>query len=95
MPAMQQCWLLVIKFSTMEENLNLDYNIKLLVLKALNKFKKIGPAAEALGVSERTLKRYKRGYRIKRGGKRYYENVRKLPIIEPKPKVYATSQYQS
>jgi transcriptional regulator of acetoin/glycerol metabolism len=46
------------------ENLNLDHNIKLLLLKALNKYKWESEAAEALGVSKKTLWRYKNTYGI-------------------------------
>lgn len=61
-----------------EEILNLDYNIKLLTLRALNKFPgDRKSAARALGISWRTLQRYKNRFRIRRQerhwGKYYIE----------------------
>lgn len=48
----------------MQENLNIFYNIKLLVIKALNKHDTHAAAAKALGISERTLYHYKNVFRI-------------------------------
>jgi len=47
-----------------EEKLNLDYHIKRLMLKALNKQPTIALAATELGISERTLYRWMDEYKI-------------------------------
>lgn len=55
----------------MTENLNLEFHIKRLVIKALNKFNSDTKAAEALGISIRTLYHWKRKFKLV---KRVYEN---------------------
>lgn len=47
----------------MAEDLNIRNNIRILVLKALNKFEH-GQAAAALGTSKRTLSRLKREFSV-------------------------------
>ena len=47
-----------------QEILNIDYHVKNLVLKALNKYPTVEQSAAALGVSLRTLLRYKQTYGI-------------------------------
>lgn len=47
-----------------QENLNIDYNCKRLILKALNKHPTIAEAAAALGMSERTLYRWMEEYKV-------------------------------
>jgi predicted transcriptional regulator len=47
------------------ETLNIDYNIRELVLKALNKTQYRYEAAKLLGVSDRSLNRYMESYNIK------------------------------
>ena len=46
------------------ENLNLDFHVKRLTLKALNRYHLRKDAAEALGINERTLYRYRHQYDI-------------------------------
>ncbi len=46
------------------EILNLDYHVCRLTVKALNKFKEYEEAAKALGVTTRTLRNYKRQFKI-------------------------------
>lgn len=48
----------------MTETLNIDYNIKQLVIKALNKFRYEHEAAAALKVSTRSLYRYKHRFAL-------------------------------
>lgn len=48
----------------MQENLNLIDNYKMIAIKALNKVKYVKPAAELMGVSERTLIRWKKEFDI-------------------------------
>ena len=43
----------------MQENLNLVDNYKAVAIKALNKTKEVKRAAELMGISERTLHRWK------------------------------------
>ena len=47
------------------ETLNIDYNIRELVLKALNKTQYRYEAAKLLGISDRSLNRYMESYDIK------------------------------
>lgn len=47
-----------------EEILNIDYHVKQMCLKALNRTQKIVIAAQLLGVSARTLYRYMQEYGI-------------------------------
>lgn len=47
-----------------EDNLNIDYHIRILVVKALNRTHNITKGAELLGITERTLYNYKRQYSI-------------------------------
>lgn len=68
-----------------EEILNIDYNIQILCIKALNKFDYKRDAAKALGISERNLYRLIERYNIVREtafGGRYFvaERVRCLRI---------------
>lgn len=49
-----------------EEILNIDYNVKILVLKALNKFKKREIVAEKLGITRRHLYNYIKNYSLYR-----------------------------
>jgi len=48
----------------MDENLNIDYHIKILLLKALERAPKRKDAAALLGISQRTLTRYIHIYNI-------------------------------
>lgn len=67
-----------------QENLNLEEHRKILVLKALNRNASFTAAAEALGVSRRTVARDIKVYNIKKIDGRYLavEN-RKGIQIEP------------
>lgn len=47
-----------------DETLNIQYHIKIMVLKALNRSRFQSEAAGLLGVSERTLHRYKKDFGI-------------------------------
>ena len=47
-----------------EEILNIEYHTKILVIKALNRSGMSCEAAQLLGISERTLYRYKKQYNI-------------------------------
>jgi hypothetical protein len=49
-----------------EEILNIDFNVRRMVLKALNRFTIQKDAAKALGISDRTLIKYKEHYNIVR-----------------------------
>jgi hypothetical protein len=53
------------------ENLNLDHNLKMLCLRALQKHRTFQPASLALGVSERTLGRWCRRWGIRKVDDRY------------------------
>ena len=57
-----------------EEILNIDYHIKRLTLKALNRFPTTQEAANALGYSARQVLRFKKQFNIKRSrkSKEYY-----------------------
>jgi len=46
------------------EVLNIDYHVKHMTIKALNKFNKIELAAAALGVNKRTISRYQKRFNI-------------------------------
>lgn len=48
----------------MNESLNIEYNKRQLMLKALKKFGRVVPAAKALGISKTTLHAYKRKFNI-------------------------------
>lgn len=48
----------------MNENLNILHNYKITAIKALNKTGKVKEAAELLGISERTLVRWKKDFNI-------------------------------
>ncbi|HVZ95419.1 MAG TPA: hypothetical protein VG847_00985 [Chitinophagaceae bacterium] len=50
----------------MEESLNIEEKRRNLVLKALNKFAREKEAYKALGISEKTLSRYKKNYGIEK-----------------------------
>lgn len=43
-------------------NLNIEYHRRLYILTALKRFKTLKEAAKALGISDRTLLRYKKMY---------------------------------
>lgn len=47
-----------------DEILNIEYHVKRIVLKALNKTRFVKQAADMVGVSERTLHRYKKDFNI-------------------------------
>ena len=49
-----------------EEILNIEFNVKQMVLRALNKFGMITSAATALSIGERTLYNYKNRFNIKK-----------------------------
>lgn len=53
-------------FSPTEENLNIEHNKKMLIIKALNQSHKVKGAASLLGISERTLFRYINDFSIVR-----------------------------
>lgn len=46
----------------MDENLNIEYHVRRLVLIALGKFKTRKEAAQALGITPRTLARYQKKF---------------------------------
>ena len=48
----------------MEETLNIDYHTRRLVLKAMNKHRRIKEAALALGISERWLQELRHRYGV-------------------------------
>lgn len=48
------------------EILNIDYHVKILVLKALNKYNKLSLAYKALGCSEKHLWKLRKKYRIEK-----------------------------
>jgi len=48
----------------MQENLNLDYHIKRLIIIALAKYKTETEQSRALGVSKRTLYNYRKRYSL-------------------------------
>lgn len=50
--------------ATTEETLNIEYHVKRKVLKALNKFPTVEKASHALGLTARTLYRYKHQWSI-------------------------------
>jgi hypothetical protein len=54
-----------------EEILNIELHTKILVMKALARKPNLTAAAEALGVSLRTLHRYKVAYKIRLVGEQY------------------------
>jgi hypothetical protein len=51
---------------TLGEDLNISRNIKKLVISSLNKSSSDKEAAQLLGISDRTLNRYKHVYKIKK-----------------------------
>jgi hypothetical protein len=65
----------------MNENLNLEYNKKQLLLKALKKYKSPRLAAPALGICERTVGRMIWRYGIKRDFNGYYEPAKTLTAV--------------
>jgi hypothetical protein len=48
------------------ENLNLEYNVRILILKAMEKYKYEFDQAQALKISNRTLQKYKREFGLQR-----------------------------
>lgn len=48
----------------MTENLNIQHNIKILVIKALKRAKTVKEAAGLLGITARTLFNYKRKFGV-------------------------------
>jgi hypothetical protein len=48
------------------ENLNLEYNVRILILKAMEKYKYEAEQAKALGITMRTLNEYKRQFGLQR-----------------------------
>lgn len=68
-----------------KEILNIDYHVKRMCLKALNKYNgNREKAGVLLGISSRTLTRYIRMYHLKRiweDGYIRYEDERKLKIV--------------
>jgi hypothetical protein len=56
----------------MQEPLNIEYHIKKMLVKALNKTDNVSQAAQLLGVSERTAFRMKASYGIKKGSDGLY-----------------------
>ena len=64
------------------EILNVEYNCKVLIIKALNSCKQINKAAIKLGISERMLHIYLNKYSIrKKQGQ--YETVTKKVVAQP------------
>lgn len=51
---------------TLDEDLNINTNVKKLVIASLNKSSLDKEAAQLLGISDRTLTRYKNVYNIKK-----------------------------
>jgi hypothetical protein len=51
---------------TLDEDLNINTNVKKLVIASLNKSFSDKEAAQLLGISDRTLTRYKNVYNIKK-----------------------------
>lgn len=49
-----------------DEILNIDYNIKKMIVRRMNEKKTLSEAAESLGIALRTLYRYRWRYNIKR-----------------------------
>lgn len=66
----------------MSEILNLDYNYKRLLVKALNKAQTISEAAFLLGITERTIHRWKNKFNIvfNNIGK-FWEEDKPKPVI--------------
>jgi hypothetical protein len=65
----------------MSEILNIEYHVKRLVLLALNKSARQFEAAKLLGVSERTLARYKKQFNIgysKRNDEFYFKGEKAI-----------------
>lgn len=60
------------------ENLNMQYNMAQLVLKALNVTKSESEAADRLGISVRSMNRWKHKYKIKyyRPGSKYFIEIK-------------------
>lgn len=49
---------------SMSEILNIEHHYRLLAIKALNKFKDHREAAKAMGITVRTLSRWKKKFKI-------------------------------
>lgn len=62
-----------------EEILNIEYNRKLLVIKALNKLPSQKYAASRLGISERQLYRLKKIYNIMQVEGGEWAEIQKIP----------------
>ena len=66
----------------MEENLNIEYHTKILLIKALDISKTIGEAAYLLGVSDRTVWRYIKTYKVSKDQqtKKHYFRPDRNPV---------------
>lgn len=67
-----------------DEILNIEYHVKRIVLKSLNKTHFVKEAARLLGISERTLHRYKRQFNISYDKKKneFYFSGEKAVLIQ-------------
>ncbi len=65
----------IISLKNNQENLNIEYHKKRLILKSLNKHKKVKDAAKHLGISTRNLWLQRENYNIK------YSEVLKMYYI--------------